>query len=452
MDLSKSILRGDKGIWAIFFILCVISMVEVFSSSIALSQTQGIHLSPIMKHFILLISGLFIVILVHNIPYRWYSVGLILVPISFILLIVVMFWGEERGLSARWLKIFGIQFQPSELAKLAVVIFIAFLLGRMQDTKESKNNTFKVLKYVLAALCLPILYDNFSTAALLFAVSIIMMIIGKIPLVKIGKVLLVVIAGVAVIYFTAPLFTDDSPKEPEKELTEQTDTGVKKVLKRFRGTTWRSRIDQFNDVIHEKAPAEFMKNDKNRQSGYARMAIARGGFSPKLPGNSYIRNFLPEANSDFIYAVIIEELGIAGGVIVIILYLALLIRCGRLVQKSQRKFPAYLLIGCALIITCQAIIHILVCVQLFPVTGQPLPLISKGGTSGWITCVYFGIMLSISRTLIPSEIEKDEEFVKNSEELPENIINKEMIQDIPPIREIINPEIHYKDSFREIDN
>lgn len=443
MDLAKSIFRGDKGLWAIFFLLCVISMVEVFSSSIALSNTQGIHWAPIMKHFILLISGLFVVILVHNIPYRWYSSGVILVPISFILLVGVMIWGEERGNASRWFKIMGFQFQPSELAKLSIIITIAFLLGKMQDTKESKDNTFKILIIGVSALCFLIMLDNLSTAVLLFSVSMIMMIIGKIPLMKIVKVL-VPIAGLGLLmYFVAPVFEKENISEAE---TEQSDNKVKSAFNRI--PTWRNRIDRFVDyVLHDKTPKEYMEEDKNFQPGYARIAIARGGFSPKLPGNSYARNFLPEANSDFIYAVIIEELGIVGGVFVIILYVALLIRCGRLVQKCQRKFPAFLLIGCSLIIFCQALMHMLVCVHLMPVTGQPLPLISKGGTSIWITCVYFGIMLSISRAVLPSEIMKNEDFAKASD--GENDEANPSVEDNPEIAKEAMTKI-YKDSFNDL--
>ncbi|MCL1944000.1 MAG: FtsW/RodA/SpoVE family cell cycle protein [Candidatus Azobacteroides sp.] len=450
MDLAKSIFRGDKGIWAIFFLLCVISMVEVFSSSIALSSTQGIHWAPIMKHFMLLIFGLFIVILVHNVPYRWYSSGMILVPISFIFLIAVMIWGEERGNASRWFRVMGFQFQPSELAKLSIIISVAFLLSRMQDTKVSRDNTFKVLMIGISVMCFTIMLDNLSTAVLLFSVCMIMMIIGNVSLLKIGKLLLPVIGLVAMMYFVAPLFGRAS--ENRDADTEQTEvsSGIMGAFNRI--PTWRNRIDRFVDyVVHDKSPKEYMEEDKNFQPGYARIAIARGGFSPKLPGNSYARNFLPEANSDFIYAVIIEELGIFGGIFVIGLYVALLVRCGRLVQKCRRKFPAFLLIGCALIIFCQALMHMLVCVHLMPVTGQPLPLISKGGTSLCITCVYFGIMLSISRTIIPSEILKDKNFVKDSEQLPENNEpdDSENSDDDPALAEAAIKQVMYKDSFHE---
>ncbi len=449
MDLAKSLFRGDKGIWAIFFFLCIISLIEVFSASIALSSTQGIHWAPIMKHFVLLIIGMFIVIIVHNIPYRFFSVGMILVPISFLLLIGAMIWGEEKGNASRWISVMGgLSFQPSELAKLSVIITIAFLLGRMQDTRTSKNNTFIVIIATMGVLCFLIMMDNLSTAVLLFGVSIIMMIVGKIPLMKMGKLILPVLALGLLVYLIAPLFETYTARDE----TEQVDSRGK-IAKAFnRIPTWRNRIDRFVDyVVHDKTPKEYMEEDKNYQPGYARIAIARGGFTPKLPGNSYARNFLPEANSDFIYAIIVEELGIFGGIFVIILYVALLIRSGRLVQKCERKFPAFLLIGCSLIIFCQALIHMLVCVHLMPVTGQPLPLISKGGTSMWITCVYFGIMLSISRTLIPSERIINEEFVKKSELLPENVndtIDNRDKENPDLAKEAIQSVMH-KDSFRE---
>lgn len=412
MDLAKSLFRGDKGIWTIFFFLCIISLVEVFSSSIALSSTQGgIHWSPIMKHFVLLIFGMFIVLLVHNIPYKWFSLLAFLVPVAVVLLLFAMIWGVEKGGASRW--IFG--FQPSELAKISVIASVAFLLGRMKNNKEAKHQTFSIIMWGVGIICFLIMLDNLSTALLLLGVCIIMMIIGNIPAMKIVKFILPILGLGLLLYMVAPAFGKGSTGN--EETTEQAD-GKSFIVSSFdRIPTWRNRVDRFvDDIVHEKTPKQYMEEDKNYQPGYARIAIARGGFTPKLPGNSYARNFLPEANSDFIYAIIIEELGIFGGIFVIILYIALLIRSGRLVQKCKKKFPAFLLIGCSLIIFCQALIHMLVCVQLIPVTGQPLPLISKGGTSIWITCAYFGIILSISRTIIPSEIEKNANFARRSDD------------------------------------
>jgi cell division protein FtsW len=281
----------------------------------------------------------------------------------------------------------------------------------MKNTPASKQYTFYVAMSGVGLICLLILPDNLSTALLLFSVSVILLIIGNIPIRKILKVVLPLI-GVAILgYFVAPAF--GTSEEENRQGTEQYDDS-RNFLERL--PTWRKRIDRFvANIVHEKSPEEYMGIDKNLQPGFARIAIARGGFSPKLPGNSFARNFLPEANSDFIYAIIIEELGIFGGLFIIILYIALLFRCGRLVKKCKKKFPAFLLIGCSLIIFLQAMIHILVCVQLMPVTGQPLPLVSKGGTSLWITCVYFGIMLSVSRTIIPSEIERNKNLANISE-------------------------------------
>lgn len=412
MDLAKSLFRGDKGIWTIFFFLCVISLVEVFSSSIALSSTQGgIHWTPIMKHFVLLVFGMFIVLIVHNIPYKWFNLLVLMVPVAFVLLIFAMIWGVEKGGASRW--IFG--FQPSELAKISVIVSVAFLLGRMKDTPASKQMTFNALIWGVGVICFFIMLDNLSTALLLLTVCLIMMIIGNIPIMKLVKIIVPVIAFALLMYMVAPVFDKFGDEEIAETEHVQEKSGIVSAFSRI--PTWRNRVDRFIDnILHDKSPQVYMEEDKNYQPGYARIAIARGGFSPKLPGNSYARNFLPEANSDFIYAIIIEELGIIGGIFVIILYVALLIRCGRLVQKCKKKFPAFLLIGCSLIIFCQAMIHMLVCAQLMPVTGQPLPLISKGGTSIWITCMYFGIILSISRTIIPSEIERNSTFAEMSDD------------------------------------
>lgn len=377
MDLLKSIFKGDKVIWIIFLVLCLISIIEVFSAASTLTYKSGDHWGPITQHSIILMIGAIIVVLMHNIPYKWFQVfPVFLLPASIVLLALVMMMERING-AARWMTFMGIQFQPSEVAKMAVIIVTAFILSKGQDEKGASPKAFKRIMIITGIICLLIAPENLSTAALLFGVVFLMMYIGRVA----TKKLLMLAGGLAGVAIVAVSFL---------VLTKNSDLPF---LHRF--DTWRARIERFSS--DEEVPAAKFDIDKDAQIAHARIAVATSHVVGKGPGNSVQRDFLSQAFSDFIFAIIVEELGLVGGIIVVFLYICLLIRVGRIAKKCDRTFPAFLIIGIALLLVSQAIFNMMVAVGLAPVTGQPLPLISKGGTSTLINCAYIGMILSVSR-------------------------------------------------------
>ena len=234
----------------------------------------------------------------------------------------------------------------------------------------------------MGVTCVLILPENFSTAFMLFGVCFLMMFIGQLPLMKLGK-----LAGVLILALILFIV-----------LLRFTPAGVTQYLP-DRFSTWQGRLERFFDG-HESDTDEngvYKITDDNYQVSHAKIAIARGGVFGQLPGHGQQRDFLPQAYSDFIYAIIIEELGVVGGVFVLMLYIMLLVRVGMIARKCEKAFPKYLVLGCGLLIVVQALANMAVAVNLIPVTGQPMPLVSRGGTSTVISCIYFGIILSVSR-------------------------------------------------------
>lgn len=397
MDLLRNLFKGDRVIWIIFLCLCLISIIEVFSAASTLTYKTGDHWGPITQHSIILMVGVFIVIFIHNINYKWFQVfPVFLVPISAALLAFVMLMGVITGDrvngAARWMSFFGIQFQPSELAKMAVIIAVSFILSKTQTEDGASNKAFKYIMIITGFICLLIAPENLSTAALLFGVVFLMMYIGKVAMRKLLSLVgVIMLCGGMMVAITLVIPEDsDIP-----------------FLHRL--ATWKSRIVGFADP-KEDVPAAKFDIDKDAQIAHANIAIASSNVIGKMPGNSVQRDFLSQAFSDFIFAIIIEELGLLGGAFVVILYIWLLIRAGRIAQKCERTFPAFLVMGIALMLVSQAIMNMCVAVGLFPVTGQPLPLISKGGTSTLINCVYIGMILSVSRYT-----EKQEELTTNQQ-------------------------------------
>lgn len=394
MDLLKSIFKGDKVIWIIFLLLCLISIAEVFSAASTLVYKSGDHWGPITQHSILLMVGVVIVILVHNIPCKWFQVfPVFLLPISFGLLLFVMLMGFISGDrvngAARWMSFMGVQFQPSELAKMAVVIVTAFILSRGQTEEGANPKAFKHIMIITCLMCALIVPENYSTGALLFATVFLMMMIGRVQtkkLVLLGGS----IATVLVIFVSFLLATPN--------------TTLEKIPMGHRFTTVKARITDF--INTEEVPAAQYDTDGNGQVAHARIAIATSHVIGKGPGNSVQRDFLSQAFSDFIYAIIIEELGLVGGFIVVFLYICLLMRVGKIARKCDRTFPVLLIMGIAILLVTQALFNMMVAVGLAPVTGQPLPLISKGGTSTFINCAYIGMILSVSRYTAKLEEER----------------------------------------------
>jgi len=377
MDLLKNIFKGDKVIWIIFLCLCLISIIEVFSAASTLTYKSGDHWGPITQHSIILMVGAVVVVFLHNVPYKWFQVfPVFLYPISLVLLAFVtlmgIITGDRVNGAARWMTFMGLQFQPSELAKMAVIIAVSFILSKRQDEEGANPKAFKYIMILTGLVLILIAPENLSTAMLLFGVVFMMMFIGRVA----AKKLLLLAGGLILI---GALGVGTVVAIPAKTL--HSTPGLHRL------ETWQNRIKGFFDK--DEVPAAKFDIDKDAQIAHARIAIATSHVVGKGPGNSIQRDFLSQAFSDFIFAIVIEEMGLIGGIFVVFLYLWLLMRAGRIAQKCERTFPAFLVMSIALLLVSQAI--------LFPVTGQPLPLVSKGGTSTLINCAYIGMILSVSR-------------------------------------------------------
>ena len=398
----SNIFKGDKVIWMIFFFLCIISVVEVFSASSGLTYKSGSYMSPLVKHLGILMMGIFCMVITLNIKCKYFK---ILTPfmliISFFTLIWVFIAGQSTNGAQRWVSLIGIQFQPSEIAKGTLVLATAQILSALQTDHGADKNAFKFILIVCAFIVPLIGLENLSTAALLCLVILLMMVIGRVPMRQLGKLLGVTLAFILAVFAGVMLLgTDRGNVNSNKKMTEQVEQGKKEegmLAKVFhRADTWKSRIDKFTSS-EEVAPSE-VDLDKDAQVAHANIAIASSNVVGKGPGNSVERDFLSQAFSDFIYAIIIEELGVEGAVGVAVLYLMLLFRTGRIASRCENNFPALLAMGLALLLVTQALFNMCVAVGLAPVTGQPLPLVSKGGTSTMINCIYVGVILSVSRS------------------------------------------------------
>ena len=394
----SNIFKGDKVIWMIFFFLCIISVVEVFSASSGLTYKSGSYMSPLVKHLGILMMGIFCMVITLNIKCKYFK---ILTPfmliISFFTLIWVFIAGQSTNGAQRWVSLIGIQFQPSEIAKGTLVLATAQILSALQTDHGADKNAFKFILIVCAFIVPLIGLENLSTAALLCLVILLMMVIGRVPMRQLGKLLGVTLAFILAVFAGVMLLgTDRGNVNSNKKMTEQVEQGKKEegmLAKVFhRADTWKSRIDKFTSS-EEVAPSE-VDLDKDAQVAHANIAIASSNVVGKGPGNSVERDFLSQAFSDFIYAIIIEELGVEGAV----LYIMLLFRTGRIASRCENNFPALLAMGLALLLVTQALFNMCVAVGLAPVTGQPLPLVSKGGTSTMINCIYVGVILSVSRS------------------------------------------------------
>ena len=398
----SNIFKGDKVIWMIFFFLCIISVVEVFSASSGLTYKSGSYMSPLVKHLGILMMGIFCMVITLNIKCKYFK---ILTPfmliISFFTLIWVFIAGQSTNGAQRWVSLIGIQFQPSEIAKGTLVLATAQILSALQTDHGADKNAFKFILIVCAFIVPLIGLENLSTAALLCLVILLMMVIGRVPMRQLGKLLGVTLAFILAVFAGVMLLgTDRGNVNSNKKMTEQVEQRKKEegmLAKVFhRADTWKSRIDKFTSS-EEVAPSE-VDLDKDAQVAHANIAIASSNVVGKGPGNSVERDFLSQAFSDFIYAIIIEELGVEGAVGVAVLYIMLLFRTGRIASRCENNFPALLAMGLALLLVTQALFNMCVAVGLAPVTGQPLPLVSKGGTSTMINCIYVGVILSVSRS------------------------------------------------------
>ena len=397
-----NIFKGDKVIWIVFFMLCMISLVEVFSASSNLTYKSNNFIMPIMKHAIMLAVGGFIAVVITNIPCRYFKLTTpFLILISVATLLWVLFAGESINGANRVIEIAGQTFQPSEIAKGTIILSEAQILSAMQTERGADRKAFKHILVIALPMIFLIGLENLSTALLLFASMFLLMFIGRVPWIQLGK-LAGICVGFALMGILLIEIVGDDTKVEDSKLTkvEKVEKPKKErgaIEKMFhRADTWKARINKFTDDT-EVAPQDY-DLDKDAQVAHANIAIVSSNVIGKGPGNSVERDFLAQAFSDFIYAIIIEEMGLFGATLVVFLYIVLLFRTARIANRCDNNFPAFLCMGFALMLVIQASANMLVAVGIVPVTGQPLPLISKGGTSTIINCAYIGAILSVSRT------------------------------------------------------
>jgi len=385
-------IEGDRAIWAIVTVLAILSFMPVYSASTNLVYVanSGTPIYHLFKHFVLLVFGFLIIYGVHKIPYRYFSGGSILMlPFVMFLLVYTLAQGTtiEGANASRWIQIpfIGVGFQTSTLAGLVLMVYVARYLARNKENEITFKESLWQLWLPIAIILMLILPANFSTTAIVFTMILLLAFIGGYPLKYIASIIGVGILFLSLFVLTAKAFPNIMPNRVD---------------------TWTSRIENFSN--------------KNAEEGYqvekAKIAIAIGGLKGSGPGKSVQKNFLPQSSSDFIYAIIVEEYGLIGASFVVLMYFLLLFRILIAAKKATTIFATLLIIGVGLPIIFQAMINMAVAVNILPVTGQTLPLISSGGTSIWMTCFAIGIILSVT-----TEKEKD---IINNEENPLDILHE----------------------------
>ena len=422
--LAKT-LQGDRVVWTIFLFLFIISVVEMFSASSMLVHISGSVQGPILRHALFFAIGFMALMIVQLVDFKYIRLlGYVGLAASWILLLYTSFFGgvEQAG-AARWIDIGGFRFQPSEVAKLSLIVVVADMIERMQD-EERQNKLFWYVIGAIVITCGMIFTENFSTAALLFVITMTMMLIGEINWRKLLTVCTGVVGVVLIILLMALFIPDDVFYNSGNPVFEKLE----------RAKTWVARIENF--AGDEETVSRFKVTDNNFQENHAQMAIARGGFLPSGPGTSVESNYLPEAFSDFIFAIIVEELGFFMGIFVMFLYLWLLFRAGRVARQSDSLFCAILVIGVTLLIVLQAFVHIAVSVHLIPVTGQPLPLISRGGTSILVNCIYFGIIISVTKYIQQQKLAKEMAAKAVVEPVESQKVDNPVVEDTEIVEEI----------------
>ncbi|GAB4301930.1 MAG: FtsW/RodA/SpoVE family cell cycle protein [Marinilabiliales bacterium] len=373
--MRKKILKyfqGDAVIWTVIVALSLISLLAVYSSTgtLAYKKMGGNTTYYLIKHGSILIFGIVMIFIVHHINYKYYmGLSILLIYLTIPLLLWTLIKGASLNEAARWVTLpgIGLTFQTSDFAKLVLIMFIARFLSKNQDNIKNFKSGFRSIIIWVILICGLIFPANFSTAAILFFTSLVLLFFGR---VKITYILGVIGMGIVVMTLFI-LFLYAMPED-----------------KRGRLGTWKHRVESFISGDDEE----------NFQVEQAKIAIVTGGLIGKGPGNSVQRNFLPHPYSDFIYAIIIEEYGLIGGIFIILLYLILLYRAGVIVRKCNSQFAAFLTLGLTIMIVFQAFINMAVAVNLFPVTGQTLPFVSMGGTSIIFSSIAMGIVLNVSKT------------------------------------------------------
>ena len=385
-------IKGDKPLWVVFILLASFSFLPVYSSAsnLAYLYGDGNTFSYLFKHFIHLSLGFFLMYMVHKIPYRYFrGISILMIPVILVLLAYTIFQpsiSDSITNSNRWIRIpiVGFGFQPSTLASIIILIYVARYLSKIKDKLITFSQSILPLWVPVFLTISLILPANFSTSAILFSMVMLLCFLGGYPLKYLMGILFSAVILFSIFILSVKAYPDLLPNRVD---------------------TWKSRIENFVDSKETKS---------NYQIEKAKIAIATGGITGLGPGKSVQKNFLPQSSSDFIYAIIVEEYGLIGGLALLLLYLWFLFRVIIISNKSKSVFGSLLAIALGIPIVFQALVNMAVAVQLFPVTGQPLPLISSGGTSIWMTCLAIGIIQSVR---IGSEINEDETDENNPLEI-----------------------------------
>lgn len=385
-------LQGDKVIWMITFFLALLSILAVFSATTTLAVKNGGY-GVFLRHITFLAIGIGAMYYIHRKNFKYFSkLSVLAIFIAVVLLVITMLFGSSLNSAERWIRIpgLGLTFQTSDFAKIALIMFVARYLNIKRDELHDFKKTILPLLATIGIICGLILPSNFSTAAMLGLVCFLMMYIGGVP----GKHLLKIMGmGVGLILLIIAVG----------------ELAPKGTLKRYE--TWKNRI--FNKVDKD--------SEGNYQANLAKYAIHEGGVIPKGPGTSTTRNFMPHPYSDMVYAFIIEEYGsFFGGFLLLLMYIILFFRTVRFSSKCPKHFGRLAALGLSLLLVIQALINMGVSVSLFPTTGQPLPLVSLGGTSTVFTCITIGIILSISRSVF-----NPDEFINADDQKAEDQLNQE---------------------------
>jgi len=385
--------RGDRYLWGLIAFFMLLSLLSVYSSSVgvAYSSHHGNTFYFLRTQFIMLMLGLLIIVVTHWIPYIKYmqfaTIGLV---VAIVLLVVTLFAGVSINSATRWLEIpiIGLRLQTSDLAKVALVIYLARGLTVYQHELNSFSVVTMKLVVPIAIVCVLIMSENLSTAVMIFGISMIILYIGRVPF----KFLLTYAGmGLAAVILFASLLL----------VFKKDDNRVQ---------VWKNRIETY--FSGESTP------DADYQSNQAKIAISTGKLFGKMPGKSTQRNLLPQSNSDFIFAIIVEEYGLFGAIIVIMAYLALMFRGVQIARKCDYAFPALMVLGLTVMIVFQAFLNMLVAVGLFPVTGQTLPMISWGRTSVMVISFSLGAILSVSRVMNMRERQEKLSDVEQTDRVP----------------------------------
>ena len=381
LELTKY-LKGDRAIWLLMLFLALVSTLLVYSAVVTLAYKyhEGNSMVYLLKHLVFLVMGFGIIYMIHKVKYSYFSrIAQIALGFAIILLILTPLIGVSANTAGRWLQIPVINqtFQTSDFAKLALIMYVARALSIKKEVLADLKKGFLPMIIPVFIVCGLILRENLSTAAALFTSCFVLMYVGQAPLKYLGATIGIMLVTLSMVFLIGSVAPDAFP----------------------RLETWKNRVINFSED----------ENPYYDQAELAKYSIATGELLGKGPGNSTQKSILPQASSDFIYAILIEEYGSIGGAGLVFLYLLLLVRSLRIISRCDKNFGALLVVGISFSLVFQAMIHMAVSANLIPVTGQPLPMVSRGGTSIWFTCISIGIILSVSRTFGGEEDAKNKE-------------------------------------------